>query len=240
MKDLRAMRSTRPHGRLRAARLFCLALIAGCASSTPLPAPVPENVTRPHVLTDLSSLSTAPTTTLTNLPSGPAPAPSAATESSHSQASNPQRFFLAQPGRERITGKASAPAYERLLNAKAEKFGEFSSTLLHQVLVAATVLEHGEMETKVVPDNVNPVIITAIMNKDGKLKELIVEQHSGSGALDHLMVEACKQGLWTGNPPPEAMTDGEYRIRIEGRLKNFSTSDQKHWEFETHVGLGLL
>ncbi len=112
--------------------------------------------------------------------------------------------------------------------------------MLHQVLVAAIGLEHGEMETKVVPDNVNPVIITAIMNKDGKLKELIVEQHSGSGALDHLMVEACKQGLWAGSPPPEAMIDGEYRIRIEGRLKNFSTSDQKHWEFETHVGLALL
>jgi hypothetical protein len=238
VKDLRATRSTRPHGRLRAARLFWLALVAGCASSTPLPAPVPETVTRPHVLTDLSSLSTAPTTTLTNLPSGPAP--SAATESSPSQASNPQQFFMEQPGRERITGKASAPASERLLNAKAEKFGEFSNTLLHQVLVAATGLEHGEMETKVVPDNVNPVIITAIMNKDGKLKELIVEQHSGSGALDHLMVEACKQGLWAGNPPPEAMTGGEYRIRIEGKLKNFSTSDQKHWEFETHVGLALL
>ena len=231
------MRSTRSHGRLRAARFFCLALVAGCASSTPqpLPAPVPENVTRPHVLTDLSSLSAAPTTTLTNLPSGPAPAPSAATE-----APNPQRFFMEQPGHERIVGKASAPADERLLNAKAAKFGEFSTALLHQVLVAAIGLEHGEMETKVVPDNVNPVIITAIMNKDGKLKELIVEQHSGSGALDRLMVEACKQGLWAGNPPPEAMTGGEYRIRIEGRLKNFSTSDQKHWEFETHVGLALL
>jgi len=236
------MRSTRPHGRLRAARLFGLVLIAGCASSAPqpLPAPVPENVTRPHVLTDLSSLSAAPTTTLTNLPSGPAPAPSAATESSPNQASNPQRFFMEQPGHERIVGKASAPADERLLNAKAAKFGEFSTTLLHQVLVAAIGLEHGEMETKVVPDNVSPVIITAIMNKDGKLKELIVEQHSGSGALDRLMVEACKQGLWAGNPPPEAMTEGEYRIRIEGRLKNFSTSDQKHWEFETHVGLALL
>ena len=175
-----------------------------------------------------------------NLPSAPAPAPGAAGESSPSQAPNPQRFFMEQPGHERIVGKATAPADERLLNAKAAKFGEFSSTLLHQVLVAAIGLEHGEIETIVVPDNVNPVVITAIMNKDGKLKELIVERRSGSGALDHLMVEACKLGLWAGNPPPEAMTGGEYRIRIEGRVKNFSTADQKHWEFETHVGLALL
>ncbi len=222
-------------------RWFGLALVAGCASAPqPLPAAVPENVTRPHVLTDLSSLSAAPTTASMNLPSAPAPAPNAATESSPNAAPNLQRFFTEQPGHERIVGKATAPADERLLNAKAAKFGEFSSTLLHQVLVAAIGLEHGEIQTTVVPDNVNPVILTAIMNKDGKLKELIVEQRSGSGALDHLMVEACKLGLWAGNPPPEAMTDGEYRIRIEGRLKNFSTSDQKHWEFETHVGLALL
>ena len=216
--------------------------MAGCGSSTPepLPAPVPENVTRPHVLTDLSSLSAAPTIASMNLPSGPAPAPSAATESSPNEATNLGRYFAEQPGHARRVGKATAPAEERLLNAKAARFAEFSGTLVHQVLVAAIGLEHGEIETKVVPDNANPVIITAIMNKDGKLGELIVEQRSGSGAVDHLMVEACKLGLWAGNPPPEAMTDGEYRIRIEGRLKNFSTSDQQHWEFETHVGLALL
>jgi len=227
-------------GPLRAVHLLCMALFAGCASSAqPLPAPVPENVTRPRVVSDLSSLSSAPTTTSMHLPTSPPPAPSADAESPASAAQDVQRFFV-EPGRERFVGKAAAPAQERLLNAKAAKFAEFSGTLLHQVMTAAIELEHGDMETKVVPDNVNPVIITAIMNKDGKLKELIIDQRSGSGALDHLMVEACKQGLWTSNPPPAALTDGQYRFRIEGRLKNFTTSDQKHWEFETHVGLALL
>ncbi len=219
--------------------LLWIALLAGCASTAqPLPAPVPETVTRPRVVSDLSSLSSAPTTTSMHLPSSPPPAPSDAAESPANAAPDVQRFFV-EPG-ERFVGKAAAPAQERLLNAKAAKFAEFSGTLLHQVMTAAIELEHGEMETKVVPDNVDPVIITAIMNKDGKLKELIIDQRSGSGALDHLMVEACKQGLWTSNPPPAALTDGQYRFRIEGRLKNFSTSDQKHWEFETHVGLALL
>ena len=175
-----------------------------------------------------------------NLPSRPAPASRATESPPLNEAANLGRFFSEQPGHEQRAGKATAPAGEGLLNEKAARFAQFSSTLLHQVLVAAIGLEHGEIETVVVPDNVNSVIITAIMNQDGKLKELIVEQRSGSGALDRLMVQACKQGLWTGNPPPEAMTDGEYRLRIEGRVKNFSTTDQKHWEFETHVGLALL
>ncbi len=225
-----------------AALSICLAILAGCGAGTrETPAAVPETVTRPHVVTDLSSLSSAPTSASLNLPASRPPTSSAElAESSANAAPDMQRLFTAQPGSERSVGKTTAPADERLLNTKAAKFGEFSSTLVHQVLIAAVRLQQGEMETKVIPDNASPVIITAIMNKDGKLKELILEQRSGSGALDHLMVEACKQGLWTSNPPPEAMTDGEYRFRIEGRMKNFSTADQRHWKFETHVGLALL
>jgi hypothetical protein len=218
-----------------------LVILAGCAAApAPLPAPVPESVTRPRVITNLSSVSPASTTAAIDLPSAPAPEPSAAANPLPDRPKDLGRLFTDQPGREQAIGKASAPGDERLLNAKAAKFAEFSHTLLHQVYVAARDLELGELRTKILPENTPAVVITAIMDKDGKLRELIIEQRSGSGVLDHLMVDACKQGLWTNNPPPEALTDGEYQIRIEGRLKNFSTTDQRHWEFETHLGLALL
>jgi hypothetical protein len=234
---MRSVKTTR----LGAVLAPALMMLAGCAATpAPLPAPVPESVTRPRVITNLSSVSPASTVAAIDLPPAPAPQPSAAAVPLSDSPKDLGRLFTDQPGREQFVGKASAPADERLLNAKAAKFAEFSHTLLHQVYIAAQGLEQGDISTKVLPNDTPAVVITAIMDRDGKLRELIIEQRSGSGVLDHLMVDACKQGLWTRNPPPEAMTDGEYQIRIEGRLKNFSSTDQKHWEFETHLGLALL
>jgi hypothetical protein len=171
----------------------------------------------------------------------PAAQPSVSAQSDNGAETDLKRLFLDKPESGEFAGTAKTPGEERLLNAKAAQFSEFSHELLHQVFVATQRLEKGDFSTTVLPEDLQPVVITAIMSKEGKLKELIIEQPSGSGKVDHLMVDACKKGLWTSNPPPQALTsDGIYKIRVQAKLKNFNSADQRHWNFETHVGLALL
>jgi hypothetical protein len=222
-----------------------LAIFCGCSSRVESPSMLasPAGAPTPRVVTDLSTLSSAP-------PAGSPTAPRAGTAATKpnqggaspaDEAAELRRLFLTQPESQKFAGTAAKPAHERLLNAKAAQFSEFSGALLHQVVVAAQELEGGQFARRNLPEDLNKVIITATMSREGKLKELVLEQQSGSGAVDHLMIDACKRGLWVNNPPPEALSsDGDYKFRIEGRLKNFNSTDRIHWNFATDVGLALL
>lgn len=230
---------------LRTASAVWFALLCGCSSGGKSPTTIaaPTGESTPRVLTDLSTLSSAPSAaavapalgSLTVRESEESKVPSG------SEGSELRRLFLEKPGTRKFAGTAARPGEERLLNAKASQFSQFSGALLHKVFIAAQELERGEIARQALPEKLNSAVITAIMNKDGKLKELILEEHSGSGAVDKLLIEACKQGLWATNPPTEALsTDGNYKFRIEGRLKNFNSANQRYWNFETYVGLALL
>ncbi len=220
--------------------MLCLAIFAGCGTQNQPPVAAPASEPTPRVVTDLSSISSAPSpSSLAPPPVAPAsPTPGAAGESSSD--AELHRLFLNRPGTARFAGNAAAPGHEELLNVRAAQFAGFSNTLLHRVFNAMQTLEHGDIASARLPDNLVPAVITATMDKQGKLRELVLERHSGSGAMDRLMIEACKRGLWTSNPPPEALSGNEYKFRIEGRLKNFISTDGRHWTFETYVGLALL
>jgi hypothetical protein len=230
---------------LRFVSLACMASLVACSSASQPVAPVPSSAPTPRVLTDLSSLSAAPSkierTGSRAVAQAAAPAEGRSSTAAATQAPALRRLLLQGPGSGKFAGSAAAPGDEKLMNPKAEQFSQFSDGLLHQVFIAAQQLEHGEIARQSLPESLKPAIITAIMDKDGKLKELILEQHSGSGAVDKLMIDACKRGLWTSNPPPAALTpDGNYRMRVQGSLKNFNTMDGVHWNFETHLGIALL
>jgi hypothetical protein len=220
-----------------------LAALPGCASqASPKPAaPLPADQAMPHVLTDLSSLSTgnfvpARKTTVAPVPISAVSPPAGAAK----EESGPQ-LFLENPVTTIHVGTESSPGTETLLNAKAAKFPNFCRGMLDNVFFAAQRLEQGEVMTRLkLPEKMQPVILTAIMGGDGKLRELIVEQHSGEAYVDKLMIKACKTGLWTHNPPPEARgKDGLYRFRIEGNIENY-TSHDGIWTFKTHLGMALL
>jgi len=229
-----------------------LALVECAKAPPPLPSPiaVPAGEATPRVLSDLSSLGAADPTdpfgrNAHNAVPSPPPAPAPVAQAPHSRdsetRSNLGRLFLEKPGAGKVVGTAAAPGEERLLNDKASRFAPFSRTLLHQLFVAAQDLEKKEIENKVLSINLLPVIVTATMSKEGKLTELLLEQHSGSGAVDQLVVKACEQGLWASNPPPDAIAaDGNYHFRIEAVIKNFNRTTQANvWNFETDLALGL-
>ena len=151
------------------------------------------------------------------------------------------RLFVERPGGEQFAGSAIAPGGEKLLNDKAAHFAQFTRPLLSRLFAATEELERQKLAKSGVPDDVRPVIIEATMNGDGQLTELVLEQLSGSGALDQLMIQACKRGLWMRNPPPEARAaDGNYRMRIEASIRNYMRSTSfSDWQFKTHLGLAL-
>lgn len=153
-----------------------------------------------------------------------------------------RRLFLNNPGASRYRETALPHMQERLLNAKAAKYSAFSSQMLSQLLKAMLKLERKPpINTMVLPGHLKPVILTAVLNKEGQLRELIFDQHSGVATVDKLVIEACKKSLWAGDAPQEALAeDGNYRLRVEVQLSNYSANYQGQQTFITRLGLGIL
>ncbi|HZP46745.1 MAG TPA: hypothetical protein VFB15_13935 [Candidatus Binataceae bacterium] len=197
-----------------------------------------------HVVTDLSRLSPSHTAALPNLPDAPASlAPSA--EPSNAQI-NPELTgkLVANAPSSRYNPDASRPSgvsQTQLLNDKARQFATFSETLLKQTLVAAQELAPDQLQQRKLPDDLNAVILVSVLDHEGRLKEIEIDQHSGDAAVDKLLIEACKKGMWSRNPPIGAIdNDGTYRIRLEGEVHNYAFDRYGQYTYETRLGLSLL
>ena len=113
--------------------------------------------------------------------------------------------------------------------------------ILDRIYARLIVAERSEEISRTrLPTDIKAVVITAIMNKSGKLTELILEQHSGKAKIDQMMLDVCKKSIWYENPPVEALSgDGNYRLTIRLKLDNYASSDEHHWSFTTDLGIGL-
>ncbi len=142
----------------------------------------------------------------------------------------------------RHVGDDKHPGEERLLNKKAAEFDMLSMRLMDQIFVQIEVLQRqDEISHLKLPTDLKWVIITGTLNRLGVLKELVIEQHSGTSAIDQMVIAACKKGLFIHNPPPEALDDsGNYKVRFEARFENYATLDGEHWQFKTYMGLAIL
>jgi hypothetical protein len=191
----------------------------------------------PKVLTSLSSLSSAK-------PIGPLNAQGAAIAKviGTANATSLAAAKWTPLSTVRHVGNDQHPGEERLLNDKAARFDLVCIRVMDHLFAAMQALEATDPVVRIdVPADLKPVIVTGILNRHGQLKELILEQHSGQSAVDNMVIEACKKGLYIGNPPPQAMTPhGDYRVRIEARIESFGSTDHQHWLFKTYIGMALL
>jgi hypothetical protein len=221
-------------------------LAASCfdSGSTIQPLPEPEAAATPRLVRNLSELSASKTTNpFENSPAVPLKAPKAAAAAvSSGKDDEATRAFLDAPATVRRVGTDTTPGEQRLSNAKAARFANFSRVLLDRVFAAAVELEaEDKIAKRKLPENLKPVVLTAIMNPEGRLQELIIEQHSGQAVVDSLFVEACQKGLWYNNPPKDAQTSsGNYQLRIQGRLRNFASQGSDLWTFTTYLDLAIL
>lgn len=142
----------------------------------------------------------------------------------------------------RHTGDDKHPCEQRLLNEKAAQFDMLSMRLLDQVFAQVVILQQGyDISHMKLPTDLKWVVITGTLDHQGVLKELVIEQHSGTAAVDRMVVAACKKGMYIHNPPADAADGaGDYKVRIETRMENLATLDGEHWEFTTYMGLALL
>ena len=153
-----------------------------------------------------------------------------------------RRLFMESPDSPRFAETLLPHTQERLLNAKAAEYSGFSSMMLTQLLLEMDRQEKVEpMVTLELSEEIKPVILTAVLDDKGQLRELIYHQHSGLAAIDNFVIACCKASLWGNNMPKGAMSeDGTYRLRIEAQLSKYSADREGNQTFVTKVGLGIL
>ena len=153
-----------------------------------------------------------------------------------------RRLFLDDPDSPRYAETLIPHTQERLLNAKAAEYPGFASMMLAQLLSEMVKEEKMEpMVTLELSEEIKPVILIAILDDRGQLKELIYQQHSGLAAIDNFVIAACKESLWANNMPKGALSeDGNYRLRIEAQLSKYSADREGNQTFITQVGLGIM
>jgi hypothetical protein len=223
------------------AMLFAVAIFAaGCAADDKPPPPAPDSGPQPKLLSDLSTVSDVPINPLA-ANATPARGEGMLHDSSPDAVTAGPRTFQTDPGISRVVGNEANPGTVRLLNAKAAQFGNFSALILDRIYARLIEAERSEEISRTrLPTDLRPVVITAIMNKSGKLTELILEQHSGKAKIDKMMLDVCKKSIWYENPPTDAISgDGTYQLTIKLKLENYASSDEHHWSFTTDLGLGI-
>jgi hypothetical protein len=228
---------------MRLARLLslyaCVATalaVGGCGYTSPPPPPPAVGGDQPHLVTDLSTLSAEPVNPLhTEVPQ--------TTNKILAAPSNPNSPvpYQATPGLVRQAGDDQHPGEQQLLNDKAAKYANFTQVLLDRLYARIALAERTDevAAVRISTDN-KAVIITAILDKKGKLIELIVEQHSGKAIMDKMVLEACKKAIYYNNPPVGAATaDGTYKLTIKAKFETYASLDQRHFSFITRLGIGV-
>jgi hypothetical protein len=226
--------------------------MAGCATQSSEPATdsqaaaaqiVPSSG-EPRTVTDLSQISSAQAVHAPMVQFNPPdfsatdskPNPNLAVQE------NIERLFVSNVNQVRYhEGRADAPGDTTLLNDKARKFSQFSYQLLNQTLTAARTFEPDRLAGRKLPEDIAPMVLTAVMDSDGRLTEISIESHSGDHQVDQIIIDSCKQGLWSRNPPEQALgSDGMYRVRVRGYIRAYSFDLQGRYKYETEFGLGIL
>jgi hypothetical protein len=215
------------------------------------PVPPPQAAGSPQVITDLSQLSSGQTdaaslnTAAKVLKTDPAKDEAAAAVARGLGRDSPstlRRLFLDNPESPRYAETMIPHTQIRLLDAKAAEFSGFSNLMLTQLLSEMVKEEHQEpMVSLELSEEIKPVVLTAILDDKGQLRELIYQQHSGLAAIDNFVVGSCKESLWANNMPKGALTgNGDYRLRIEAQVSKYSADLEGNHTFTTRLGLGIL
>jgi hypothetical protein len=230
-------RAPRKRNRFFTAALFAAAIFApGCAEQPP-PPPAPVGGEQPKVLSNLNDVAATPVNPLA-IDQVPKRGEGLLVDTAPG---GPQRVDLTDPGISRDIGTDRNPGTVRLLNDKAAQFETFCSVILDRIYIQLSIAEKTEEISRTkVPTELKAAVVTAIMDKKGKLIEIILEQHSGKAKIDNLLIDACKKGIWYENPPEGALSgDGDYKLTIKLKLQNFASSDSTHWSFITDLSIGL-
>jgi hypothetical protein len=94
-----------------------------------------------------------------------------------------------------------------LLNTKAHRFAPFVRRVALRVFQHLIIHQRKQLKLDDVIAAREMVTVQAKLDTQGNLKKLLIQTRSGSYAVDASLLEACKQGAWDENPPPEAVAE---------------------------------
>lgn len=93
------------------------------------------------------------------------------------------------------------------LNTKAHRFAPFVRRVAQRVFEHLVIDQRRNLKLDDVIAARDWVTIEAKLSVDGDLVGLVLRGRSGSYSIDESLMNACEQGAWDQNPPPEAQAE---------------------------------
>lgn len=105
------------------------------------------------------------------------------------------------------------------LNTKASRFAPFVRRVAQRVFQHLLIRQRHNLQVDDVVAARNYVQLQAKLDDKGILRGVTLHTRSGSYAVDESLLDACQQGAWDENPPPEAKSeDGFYHFIFRSRI----------------------
>jgi len=106
-----------------------------------------------------------------------------------------------------------------LLNTKADRFAPFVRRVGMRVFQNLLIYQRRQLGAQEILAAHEPVTVRVTLGPDGKLKNMVVDDRSGSQAVDQTLLDACREAAFDNNPPTAAANDqGEYTFVFESQL----------------------
>jgi hypothetical protein len=106
-----------------------------------------------------------------------------------------------------------------MLNTKADRFAPFVRRVGTRVFQNLLIYQRQNLEASDIIAANDIVTARVILDRSGKLKNLEVEDHSGSMAVDQTLIDALRQAAFDDNPPTSAANaNGEYEFVFQAQL----------------------
>jgi len=106
-----------------------------------------------------------------------------------------------------------------MLNTKADRFAPFVRRVGTRVFQNLLIYQRQNLEASDIIAANDLVTARVILDRSGKLKNLEIEDHSGSMAVDQTLIDALRQAAFDDNPPPSAANaNGEYEFVFQAQL----------------------
>lgn len=106
-----------------------------------------------------------------------------------------------------------------MLNTKADRFAPFVRRVGTRVFQNLLIYQRQNLEASDIIAASDLVTVHVTLDSSGRLKDLEVEEHSGSMAVDQTLIDALRQAAFDDNPPKAAANDrGEYHFVFQAQL----------------------
>ena len=106
-----------------------------------------------------------------------------------------------------------------MLNTKADRFAPFVRRVGTRVFQNLLIYQRQNLEASDIIAASDIVTARVTLDASGKLKNLEVDEHSGSMAVDQTLIDALRQAAFDDNPPKSAANEkGEYEFIFQAQL----------------------